>query len=405
MATSASTPLRIAADPRILILSGAVPQTWYAGSLLLYRLLQHHPADHLKAVGPRPQPSSDTLACEYAELLPAPSSRLDLTRLAEFKRSLQAMSLIGRISDSRVDRAVGDFRADVVVTLMERFDYVEAAYRFCHRRGLPLAVIVHDRLESFERVYPAFAAAQQRRFADVYRSASVRFCISPEMERCLSEAYGADGTVLYPNRSEELTPRPVEASATLAAPPQLTIGYAGAMNYGYGERIAEVMPLLADAGITLRVYSREAPPSIKGVVYAGAFRRTIDLWEQVKKECDLVWLPYSYQPGLRSLYETHFPSKLTEYLALGMPALITGPAYATGVRWGLRHPDAGVTLADERPEQILEALVKLRNAASWRVELANGAITAGDADFDPRRIRATFLDALAKTSRPVPVAS
>jgi glycosyltransferase involved in cell wall biosynthesis len=397
--------LPIATEPRILILSGAVPQTWYAGSLLLYRLLQHHPSALLKAVGPRPQPSSDTLACEYAELLPAPSSRLDLTRLAEFKRSLQAMSLVGRIPDSRVDQAVGRFQPDVVVTVMERFDYVDAAHRFCRRHGLPLAVMVHDRLESFERVYPAFAPAQQRRFADVYQDAAVRFCISPEMEQCLQMAYGAAGTVLYPNRAEELTPRPVEASSLLAAPPGLTIGYAGAMNYGYGERIAQVMPRLAAAGITLRVYSREAPPEMKGVVYAGAFRRTIDLWEQVKKECDVVWLPYSYSAELRSLYETHFPSKLTEYLALGMPVLITGPSYATGVRWGLRHPDAAAVVTDEQPEQILDALERLRESAPWRLQLASEARSAGDADFEPARIRAIFLEALATASRSVPVAS
>jgi len=383
-----------------------VPQTWYAGSLLLYRLLQHYPPHLLRAVGPRPQPSSETLTCEYAELSPAASSRFDLTRLAELKRSLQAMSPIGRIPDARVDDAVGEFQADVVVTLMERFDYVQAAHRFCRRHGLPLAVIVHDRLESFERVYSAFAGAQRRRFAKVYRDAAVRFCISPEMEKCLSAAYGAHGTVLYPNRSEELTPRPIDASAALKTPPRLTIGYAGAMNYGYGERIAAVMPLLASAGITLRVYSREAPPVIDGVVYAGSFRRTLDLWDQLKKECDLVWLPYSYDAELRSLYETHFPSKLTEYLALGMPTLITGPAYATGVRWGLRHPGAAVTLSDERPEQILEALVGLRESTSLRQQLATGAASAGDRDFDPRRIRSTFLETIRSASRrAVPVAS
>jgi hypothetical protein len=349
----------------------------------------------LKAVGPWPQPSSETLACEYADLSPAASSRLDLTRLAELKRSLQAISPVGRIPDARVDGAVGDFQADVVVTVMERFDYVQAAHRFCRRRGLPLAVIVHDRLESFERVYPAFASAQIRRFAEVYRDAAVRFCISPEMEECLSVAYGAHGTVLYPNRSEELTARPVEDSAELKAPPQLTLGYAGAMNYGYRERIAEVMPMLADAGIALRVYSREAPPAIKGVVYAGSFRRTADLWNRVKSECDAVWLPYSYSAEMRLLYETHFPSKLTEYLALGMPTLITGPAYATGVRWGLRNPDAALTLSDERPEQIREALVKFRETASLRKQLAAGSVSAGDRDFDPLRIREGFAQALA----------
>jgi glycosyltransferase involved in cell wall biosynthesis len=289
---------------------------------------------------------------------------------------------------------------------MERFDYVQAAHRFCQRRGVPLAIVVHDRLESFERVYPAFAGAQQRRFAQVYRDAAVRFCISPEMEKCLSLAYGAPGIVLYPNRSEELTARAVDDSAALKAPPRLTIGYAGAMNYGYGERIAAVMPLLATAGIGLRIYSREAPPSIDGVVYAGSFRRTLDLWDQLKRECDLVWLPYSYSSELRSLYETHFPSKLTEYLALGMPTLITGPGYATGVRWGLRHPDAALTLANERPEQILEALVGLRESASLRQQLATGAVSAGDRDFDPGRIRSIFIEALQSVARrAVPVAS
>lgn len=395
-----------ASDLRILILSGAVPQTWFAGSLLLYRLLSEHPPDRLKAVGPRPQASSDTLACTYAELTPSPSSRLDLTRFAELKRSLQAISPVGRIADSRVDRAVGAFEADVVVTVMERFDYVEAAHRFCRRRDVPLAVIVHDRLESFERVYPAFAGAQQRRFADVYRAAAVRFCISPEMEQSLSSAYGAPGTVLYPNRSDDLGPRPAAASLSLKDTAHLTIGYAGAMNYGYGERIAEVMPVLAAAGITLRVYSREAPPAMPGVVYAGAFRRTLDLWEQLKNECDLVWLPYSHHEVQRALYETHFPSKLTEYLALGMPTMITGPSYATGVRWGLRHGAATITLADEQPEQIRDALLKLKASSSWRHELASRAIAAGNEDFDPLRIRNVFLDALrAAAARAVPVAS
>src|SRR5688500_18236677 len=100
------THLPNGSDLRVLILSAAVPQTWYAGSALLYRLFQHHPPERLKAVGPRPQPSSDVLDCEYSELQPAASSRFDLTRLAELKRSLAAMTSIGRIPDVRVEDAV-----------------------------------------------------------------------------------------------------------------------------------------------------------------------------------------------------------------------------------------------------------------------------------------------------------
>lgn len=381
------------ADLRILVLSNAVPQTWFAGSLLLYRLLQFHPPDRMKAVGPLPQPLSETLACDYAELLPSASSRLDLTRLAQCKRSVQMVSRLGRIPDRRVDAAVGGFVPDVVVSVMERFDYVEAAYRFSRRRQVPLALIVHDRLESFERVFPAFRDAQRRRIAAIYRHAACRLCVSPEMVECLDAAYRARGTLLYPSRSDALTPRSFDDSLSLKTPETLTIGYAGALNYGYGERIAQVMPVLANAGVRLRSYSREAPPAMPGVEYAG-FHRPDELWAKVKAECDMVWLPYSYSHELRSLYETHFPSKLTEYVGLGMPVLITGPSYATGVRWGLRHRDAALTLADESPEQVRDALVSLRRDHHRRRHLAASATSAGDADFDPARIRASFFDAL-----------
>jgi glycosyltransferase involved in cell wall biosynthesis len=396
-----STPLPNAADLRILMLSAAVPQTSFAGSLLLYRLLRHHPPQLLKAVGPRPQPSAITLGCEYAELRPARSSRLDVTRFAAAKRSLEALSLLGRIPDGHVERAVGGFPADVVVTVMERFDYVDAAHRYCQRHRLPLAVIVHDRLEAFDRVYPAFAGAQRRRIAAIYRDAAVRLCVSPEMEQCLARAYGAPGTVLYPNRSEDLTARPLDESLTLKAPPALTIGYAGAMNYGYGEAIQAAMPALAAAGIAVRVYSREAPPAMPGVTYAGAFRHTGDPWADLKDQCDAVWLPYAEGAAHQTLYETHFPSKLAEYLALGMPVVISGPEYATGVRWGLRHPDATLTVAAGSADQVRAAFERVRDDAALRRRLAEAARRAGDADFDPQRIREGFMGALSGHSHVV----
>lgn len=394
-APSSLTPLPSAADPRILVLSAAVPQTWYAGSLLLYRLLQHYPADRLKAVGPVVQPASEVLACDYAALRPAASSRLNLTRLAEINRSLQNVFGVGLIPQARVDRAVGQFRANVVVTVMERLDYVEAAHRYCRRHRVPLVLIVHDRLESFDRVYGPFKAAQRRRIAAIYRDAAVRFCISPEMEQCLAREYGAPGTVLYPNRSEELTPRPAAESVTLKEPPKLTVAYAGAMSYGYGERLRELMPTLAKTGMQLRLFSRdELVVPIPGVAYAGAFRHPKEIWERIKSECDAVWLPYSHHPEMRSLYETHFPSKLTEYLALGMPVLITGPEYATGVRWGLRNPAATLTVAGPSGETISAAVTRLRDDAALRLQLASTVTDAGNADFDPQMIRQRFLENL-----------
>ena len=136
-----------------------------------------------------PHPKSELLGCRYVDLPPARSARLNLTRFATLKRSLETMGVMGRIPARRVDAALNGFTPDVVVSVMERRDYVDAAYRLCRRRGLPLVLIVHDRLESFELVYPPCRAAQIAANARIYRFASARLCVSPEMVTSLAGVY------------------------------------------------------------------------------------------------------------------------------------------------------------------------------------------------------------------------
>jgi glycosyltransferase involved in cell wall biosynthesis len=320
-------------------------------------------------------------------------SRLDYTRLASLKRSLESIGLLGRIPLRRVDAAVGRFHPEVVVSVMERHDYVDAARRFCGAHGLPLVLIVHDRLESFELVYPGFRRAQLAANARVYRSAVARLCVSPQMVTSLDRVYGAQGTVLYPNRSADLRPRAVDRSRSLVSPPGLTLGYCGSLAYGYGDRIKDVMPVLARHGAQLRIYSHDRlGVSIDGIVECGGFGPD-DLWPRVQQECDVVWLPYAYDARSRRLYETHFPSKLTEYVALGMPVLITGPSYATGVDWGARHAGAVVTLVDETPDDIAAVVRRLREVAALRVSLAE-AVRLGGREFDPFVLRRQFVDVI-----------
>ncbi len=104
------------------MLSAAVPETRLAGSLLLFRMLRDYPPDRMLAVGPVPQPQSELLSCEYRYLAPAASSRFDLTRFAQLKRSLESLGLVGRIPTARIEAAVGSFVPDVVLCVVERRD-------------------------------------------------------------------------------------------------------------------------------------------------------------------------------------------------------------------------------------------------------------------------------------------
>ena len=168
--------------------------------------------------------------------------------------------------------------------------------------------------------------------------------------------------------------------------------------YGYGERIREVMPRLSAAGIRLRVYSRDPlPAAVPGTVHAGTFVTTEELCARVRGETDAVWLPYSTDAHHRRLYQTHFPSKLTEYMALGMPVLITGPPSATGVLWGLSHPDAALTVAGSSIDAIRDAALRLKDEPALRLALAEGS-NGGDQEFDPIAIRQQFIGVLREVA-------
>lgn len=393
--------------PRLLVFSQVIPESRYAGSLLLLRLLKDYPAERLLVIGPRPYPESAILRCRYESLRDVPLARLYRTRLSRMKRSLDAFSFGAEVSVRDVERLAQEFQPDVVVTVMQESQFYRAASRFCSRNSLPFVILIHDLVELFEPVYSWALNRQRQRNAAVYRSAAARFCISPAMADRLRTDYGSDGTVLYPNRSEDLMPRPSVMSETLRTERRLTIGYAGSLNYGYSEGVQALLPALKAAGAVLRVYSPVAPEGLgEHLEYAGFSPTPMQTWARLKEDCDVVLLPYAWPEHFRTLYETHFPSKLTEYLALGMPVLISGPAYAAGVVWGLTHPRAALTVSDPSAEAMLAACVRLRDDVGLRTSLGSEAVRAGNEEFDPIRIRDKFLqelrDVVAQASHAAP---
>jgi hypothetical protein len=287
-----------------------------------------------------------------------------------------------------------------VLTVMQESQYYRAATRLCASRDWPMLLWVHDLVECFEPVYSWARERQRRRNAQVYQAAAARFCISPAMAERLRGDFDATGEVLYPIRSDDLTPREPAASAMLRTPARLTIGYAGGLSYGYREGLEGILPGVEAAWAVLRVYS-SAPPQIRSdrVVYGGFASDPLETWRKVQAECDVVLLPYGRVESYRDLHETHFPSKLTEYLGLGMPVLIAGPSYAAGVAWGLRNAQAALTLGEPSVPDVREACRRLHGDHSLRVRLAEAAILAGLEQFEPSRIRRQFLKTLGDVSR------
>jgi glycosyltransferase involved in cell wall biosynthesis len=389
--------------PKLLLLSDEGPQMSTAGGILLFRLLQNYPTDRLRVIERRVEPGRTRLNCRY-DSLATPWRRLEQSRFHRWHRTFRAFGLVPVVPSCAVDALLKGFQPDVVLCVMQFSSYYETAWRYARKRGLPLVVIVHDVNEEWESVFPGARRAQRHRDGEFYRYASRRLCISPEMEMFCAGVYGARGDVLYPNRSEALTPRRFEESLTLKTVGKLTVGFVGSLNYGYGDELLRLLPSFRTA--QARVIAFSTPPGGTCVALLQAndcfdfrgFAPGLEAWRIIQTECDAVILPYSTSAGmLETLYRHHFPSKLPEYLALGMPVIVTGPDYATGVKWGLAHPEAAATAT--RFEDVERLLARLRDDADWRVSLARGAFRDGDTDFNPVRIREEFLRHLRVVAR------
>ena len=389
--------------PRVLIYSNEFPQSGSAGGILLDRLFKDYPADRVRIVGPAPQPASAPLRFRHHQVR-MPWSRFEVSRFNRFHRSLRGFGLVPLQRPDVVDGLLGGFQTEIVLTIMQHGTWYDSAMRYARARKLPLLTIIHDDNEGFDKVYLWARKAQRKRDGEFYRSASLRFCVSAEMEGEFHRRYGVAGEVLYPNRSEDLAPRDLQLNLSLRTPGRLTLGFVGNPNYGYGEQLVKMLPALREAKAKLVAYGhrpRGAAASLEEahdlVELRGFVRTPEEAWQGIKESCDVLIFPYLNPPcAMERMYSIHFPSKLPEYLAAGMPIVMVGPESATGVRWARRHTAAVHLLEADAPDAWSAELSRLASSAELRSSLATGAWEAGINDFDPVAIRVRFRSALCE---------
>jgi glycosyltransferase involved in cell wall biosynthesis len=402
-ATSDSLPAT--ALPRVLIYSTEIPQTGLAGGILLDRLFQGYPTDQVRVVGP-PAEKLSAPSRFIHHVVSMPWRKIEMSRFNVMHRSLRSYGAVALKSPEEIDRLLDGFQPQVVVTVMQFGTWYLSSMRYAQSRNLPLVCILHDDNECFEPVYRWARKARRRTDGRFYRYACRRLCVSPEMEEECSRRYGVRGEVMYPNRSEDLSPRDPALNIGLRTPGRLNLGFVGNTQYGYGEQLVRMVPALRAAGVKLVVYGPwprgEAAPLCEAtdVVELRGFVPSSEAWDGVQRDCDAMVFPYLDPPGrMEVLYSSHFPSKLPEYLTLGMPIVMVGPESATGVRWVRRHPDAALLLDNLNPCSWPAALEILRDSAPLRESLALNAVKAGGHDFDPVKIRRRFQMCLAEAAR------
>lgn len=323
---------------------------------------------------PRP---GQRLGCDYFthRIL---ADRLQQTRFWKWRTAARVLGGADFLPLSSLDRLVGDFRPDAVVTLMQDSWYYELAARYARKKKLPLILFIHDLPHGFEPVAPCLLKRQLQRDRAIYEQAAVRFCVSPGMEAWFRREFDLPGDVLLPPRSPSPPSQDPELCRKLKTPGRLTLGYAGGLHYGYGEQIAAMIPALRATHTHLEIFGPALSGALVGlkdaadvITFHGYAPTPEDAWSGLLARCDAVLLPYLNPPGVHHLqYQTHFPSKLGDMLSLGLPLIVTGPSEASGVIWCREHGLSTGVVTEEGGSALLEILTSLSACSNLRVSLA-----------------------------------
>ncbi|HEV2804401.1 MAG TPA: glycosyltransferase [Chthoniobacterales bacterium] len=388
--------------PRLLYLGDVGVESSYHGSALLFRLLQAYPAERLmilEAAPWRSHPDRRLPGVSY-HAFPIGWGRLLNSRFSRQYGSVVLGRMPGKWREVR--RQTERYKPEAVLTVVHGYSWVAAA-EFARVAKLPLHLILHDDWLSSLQVLERRKGPAEKLFASHYRRATTRFCVSPAMAERYRERYGVESEVLYPIRA---------ANCPVASGPAPTkqrdvfvVGYAGTINGdGYVARLNALAKALSAMKGKLMIYGPTSAEQAKSIgldeqnIFFRGLIPSEQLIDELRRETDLLFAPMSFRSEDRTNMELSFPSKLTDYTAVGLPLLINGPSYCSAVRWARQNPGVAEVVESEDVESIAKTLRALEAAPDRRRELGAAALSAGEQWFSHQSVSTQFLDAISAQS-------
>lgn len=217
--------------------------------------------------------------------------------------------------------------------------------------------VMDDHLISYQNGAWQYPEGTERVFAQHLRDALHVFVISPAMQKFYKEQFGVDSTVLF-GSSDSVGLKMAEGAKSGA----LRIGYFGAVAAWQKDALKAVSNALSGSNAQLYIYSGidklPAELMVDEVHFKGSVGPDKVLAEM--QSYDAVLLPISFQQKIRNMSEFNIATKMSEYLACGVPILAVGPPYAAMMNF-LQDSNAAVTVPSNQQSDIKDGIEQLRN--------------------------------------------
>jgi len=302
--------------------------------------------------------------------------------------------------DRKLQRAIDDFKPDVVLTLAET-GVCHMAARAAKRNGIPLAVLF---LDWFPIMPPHFGhrifqPLLSRRYRRLYNQCDLAICTSDGMKEVLGLHPNAH--VVYPMPGKH----PAPATIHLPKSGKFRLVYVGAAQSFYGRMLRGLLDLFRksddleliivgptgdwpDAELE-RARSEGSclgfmPPEKAAEVLAGA---------------DALLVVMSFEPDQELFMRTSFTTKFLDYTAFHKPIILWGPDYCTPAKVATREQGALVVESAE-PQSLVCAVERLISNQDEFSRLAEAAKRLNEGLFNPDRLQDVFVTQIRALMKP-----
>lgn len=366
--------------PRLLFIGDVPVTSSLAGASLLFRLLSWYPPADLKICAPVHGSGARIPNVSYSAMN-AGFPRLLGSRFGSWYCAWITWRLLANprwlLSVAR------EFRPEAVLTISHAGAWV-GAWQLARQLGIPLYLIVHDDRAYSDYLPEMMRGWAERNFAEAYRSAAARFCVSPAMAEAYESRYAVPADVVYPSRDSGNASFDEPAPQAGMDRPSLTFAYAGSIHGEDNFRQLEDFARLTDQlGHKLIVFSPQVEPlgrrigtGCPGVVLRAPVPAS-DLIHELRDAADCLLITGSFGTDHAEVVRTLFPSKFADYSAMGLPVLVWAPPYASISRFIRENPGSAELVQGRGLDGVREAMGRLASQPALRQQLATAVIAAG----------------------------
>lgn len=234
--------------------------------------------------------------------------------------------------------------------------------------------VMDDHLISYQNGEWVYPAGIESVFAKHLQEAEHVFVISPVMQQFYLNRFGIKSTVLFGPADPAN-----EDKADVNTSSQIRIGYFGAVTEWQMDVLEAVSNTLNATDIKLDIYSviDKLPDklNVAGVCFKGKLAQNMVL--NAMQTYDAILLPISFSEKMRSMSEFNIATKMSEYLASGVPILAIGPPYAAMIKY-LKQHNAALVVESLDALEITHTFSKLNSSEIIGSILQNALKRASD---------------------------